>query len=174
MDRRVRATDPVCDERVAAGELSSTQVAAVLAAGVARRRRTVVVRRRDLRPFNHDIDLARRQRLVFAVLDLRTTSRRRLLNVQVRTKQLRRSRRRMIDVILLIQPMMTVSFAGYQTTTVTRNQLIGSRPSDHYFRSVCLSVCLFVCAEFFSAVFDPVWINRTHVTRPGLVVSPRI
>ena len=22
---------------------------------------------------------------------------------------------------------------------------IGSRPSDHYFRSVCLSVCLFVC-----------------------------
>ena len=30
---------------------------------------------------------------------------------------------------------------------------IGSRPSDHYFRSVCLSValfvCLFACAEFF-------------------------
>ena len=23
--------------------------------------------------------------------------------------------------------------------------VIGSRPSDHYFRSVCLSVCLFVC-----------------------------
>jgi len=23
--------------------------------------------------------------------------------------------------------------------------LIGSRPSDHYFRSVCLFVCLFVC-----------------------------
>ena len=23
--------------------------------------------------------------------------------------------------------------------------IIGSRPSDHYFRSVCLSVCLFVC-----------------------------
>ena len=39
---------------------------------------------------------------------------------------------------------------------------ISSRPSDHYFRSVCLfvclSVCLFVCAEFFSAVFDPIWI----------------
>jgi len=30
--------------------------------------------------------------------------------------------------------------------------VIGSRPSDHYFRSVCL----FVCAEFFSAVFDPI------------------
>jgi len=38
---------------------------------------------------------------------------------------------------------------------------IGSRPSDHYFRSVlvCLSVCLFVCAEFFSAVFDPISIK---------------
>jgi len=30
--------------------------------------------------------------------------------------------------------------------------LIGSRPSDHYLRSVCLSVC----AEFFSAIFDPI------------------
>ena len=37
--------------------------------------------------------------------------------------------------------------------------------------SGCLFVCLFVCAEFFSAVFDPIW---THVTCPGLVVSPRI
>jgi len=24
------------------------------------------------------------------------------------------------------------------------NEVIGSRPSDHYFRSVCLSVCLFL------------------------------
>jgi len=31
---------------------------------------------------------------------------------------------------------------------------VRSRPSNHYFRSVCLSVCLLVCAEFFSAVFD--------------------
>jgi len=52
---------------------------------------------------------------------------------------------------------------------------LGSRQSDHYFRSVCLSVCLFVCAEFFSAVFDPIWIKLGHnVTCPGLVVSPRI
>jgi len=36
---------------------------------------------------------------------------------------------------------------------------IGLWPSDHYFRRVCLSVCLFVCAEFFSAVFDPVSIK---------------
>jgi len=51
---------------------------------------------------------------------------------------------------------------------------IGSRPSDHYFRSVCLSVCLFVCAEFFSAVFDPILIKLGHVICLGLVVSPRI
>ena len=37
-----------------------------------------------------------------------------------------------------------------------------------------VSVCLFVCAEFFSAVFDPIWIKLGHVTCPGLVVSPRI
>ena len=44
--------------------------------------------------------------------------------------------------------------------------IVGSRPSDHYFRSVCwfvcLSVCLFVCAEFFSAVFDPISIKLGH------------
>jgi len=40
---------------------------------------------------------------------------------------------------------------------------IASRPSDHYFRSVCLSVCLFPCAEFFSAVFDPIWIKLGHM-----------
>ena len=41
--------------------------------------------------------------------------------------------------------------------------IIGSRPSDHYFRSVCLSVCLFVCAEFFSAVFDPISIKLRYI-----------
>ena len=61
---------------------------------------------------------------------------------------------------------------GYRGSVVTYSPLlpllritvlIGSRPSDHYFRSVCLSVSLFVflfvCAEFFSAVFDPIWIK---------------
>jgi len=47
------------------------------------------------------------------------------------------------------------------------SQLIGSRSSDHYFRSVCwfvcLFVCLFVCAEFFSAVFDPISIKLGHM-----------
>jgi len=28
--------------------------------------------------------------------------------------------------------------------------------------SVCLFVCLFVCAEFFLAVFDPIWIKLGH------------
>jgi len=41
--------------------------------------------------------------------------------------------------------------------------VIGSRPSDHYFRSVCLSVCLFVCAKFFSAVFGPISIKLGHM-----------
>jgi len=40
---------------------------------------------------------------------------------------------------------------------------IGSRPSDHYFRSVCLSVNLSVCEEFFSAVFDPISIKLGHM-----------
>jgi len=50
-------------------------------------------------------------------------------------------------------------------------KIIGSRPSDHYFRSVCLYVCLsvclfvclFVCAELFSAVFDPISIKLGHM-----------
>ena len=53
------------------------------------------------------------------------------------------------------------------TKVVNNRPTIGSRPSDHYFRSVCLSVCLsvglFVCAEFFSAVFDPISIKLGHM-----------
>ena len=57
---------------------------------------------------------------------------------------------------------------------------VGSRPSDHYFRSVCwfvcLFVCLFVCAEFFSAVVDPISIKLGHMLymSGSIVVSPRI
>ena len=32
---------------------------------------------------------------------------------------------------------------------IAQTHVFGSRPSDHYFHSVCLFVCLFVCAEFF-------------------------
>ena len=50
----------------------------------------------------------------------------------------------------------------------------GSRPSDHYFRSVCwfvclsvcLSVCLFVClCRVFLSRFDPIWIKLGHMLR---------
>jgi len=53
-------------------------------------------------------------------------------------------------------------FEGRRTSrgpSFMTQSLVGSRLSDHYFRSVCFSVCLFVCAEFFSAVFDPIWIK---------------
>jgi len=54
--------------------------------------------------------------------------------------------------------------------------LIGSRPSDHYFRSVCLSVCLFVCLcrVFLSRLWSDFDQTRTYVICLGLVVSPRI
>ena len=59
-------------------------------------------------------------------------------------------------------------------------KFIGSQPSDHYFRSVCLSVCLFVClsvclfvcAEFFSAVFDPIWIKLGHMLHVRVQLCP--
>jgi len=49
---------------------------------------------------------------------------------------------------------------------------VGSRPSDHYFRSVCLSVCL--CRVFLSRLRSDFDQTRTLVICPGLVVSPRI
>jgi len=47
--------------------------------------------------------------------------------------------------------------------------VFGSRPSDHYFRSVCWFVCLPVClfvglfVQFISAVFDPISIKLGHM-----------
>ena len=66
---------------------------------------------------------------------------------------------------------------------VTVSHIFGSRPSDHYFRSVCsvclfvclsvcLFVCLFVCAEFFSAVFDPIWIKLGHMLHVRVWLCP--
>jgi len=47
----------------------------------------------------------------------------------------------------------------HATTNKSSIQLtIGSRPSDHYFRSVCLFV-----QSFFSAVFDPIWITLGYM-----------
>ena len=57
-------------------------------------------------------------------------------------------------------------------TVDSRVHVVGSRPSDHYFRSVCWFVCL--CKVFLSRLwsdFDQTW---TYVIYLGLVVSPRI
>ena len=67
--------------------------------------------------------------------------------------------------------MQLVSVEEYslRSSSVT---IFGSRPSDHYFRSFCLSVCL--CRVFLSRLwsdFDQTW---TYVISLGLVVSPRI
>jgi len=66
----------------------------------------------------------------------------------------------------------------------TEEKFIGSRPSDHYFRSVCLFVCLSVCLSFCLFVclcrvfLSRLWSDfdqtRTHVICLGLVVSARI
>ena len=67
-----------------------------------------------------------------------------------------------LTCFLLPQQAYTESMGNDATTTI-----FGSRPSDHYFRSVCLSVCLyvclFVCVEFFSAVFNLIWIKLGHM-----------
>jgi len=55
---------------------------------------------------------------------------------------------------------MTLSICSHEQFHTRK---IGSWPSDHYFRSVYLSVCLLVCAEFFSAVFDTISIKLGHM-----------
>ena len=50
--------------------------------------------------------------------------------------------------------------------------LVGSRPSDHYFRSVCLSV--FLCRVFLSRLWSDFDQTRTYVICLSLVVSRRI
>jgi len=54
--------------------------------------------------------------------------------------------------------------------TVFLDSYIGSRPSDHYFRSDCL----FVCVVFLSRLRSDFDQTRTYVICLGLVVSPRI
>jgi len=58
--------------------------------------------------------------------------------------------------------------------TTTTKILVHSQVTIIFVVSVGLSVCLFVYAEFFSAVFDPISIKLGHVICLGLVVSPRI
>jgi len=49
---------------------------------------------------------------------------------------------------------------------------VGSRSSDHYFHSVCWFLCLFVCAEFFSAVYDPISIKLGHMLYVWVQLCP--
>ena len=69
---------------------------------------------------------------------------------------------RIVDY-LRIMACETCDFWLYKTDLV-----FGSRPGDHYFRSVCL----FVCAEFFSAVFDPISIKLGHMLYVWVLLCP--
>jgi len=60
------------------------------------------------------------------------------------------------EVQFLTHHMLTLSVHSTLSSVVF---CIGSRPSDHYF----CSLCLFVCAEFFSAVFDPISIKLGYM-----------
>jgi len=69
-----------------------------------------------------------------------------------------------VDVIVVVCIVIVDvinTFPHLVLHNVTATVIIGSRPSDHYFRSVCLSVCL--CRLFFSAVFDPISIKLGHM-----------
>jgi len=56
--------------------------------------------------------------------------------------------------VILITVEILCSRSNCTHYNVVSNLVVGSRPSDHYFRSVCwfvcLSVCLFVCLYSFS------------------------
>jgi len=55
-----------------------------------------------------------------------------------------------------------------QYVKIRLTQFIGSRPSDHYFRSVCLFVCL--CRVFLSGLWSDFGQTRTYVICLRLVV----
>ena len=70
----------------------------------------------------------------------------------------------------VLHRIYTVSKKGYHPTTNGNFNnscpipVIGSRPSDHYFRSVCLSVCLFVCLFVVQSFSQPSLIRfRSHL-----------
>jgi len=77
----------------------------------------------------------------------------------------RRIRRKIVRTVLCC--IVYNSCEQWYAHTHEHWAVVGSRPSDHYFRSVCwffcLSVCLFVCAEFFWAIFDPISIKLAHM-----------
>jgi len=48
-------------------------------------------------------------------------------------------------LLLLLVQLLLSAHVELLLHTITSTSTIGSRPSDHYFRSVCWLVCLFVC-----------------------------
>ena len=50
-----------------------------------------------------------------------------------------------------------------RTTTTIITLLVHGQVTIIFVVSVGLSVCLFVCAEFFSAIFDPISIKLGHM-----------
>ena len=67
-------------------------------------------------------------------------------------------------------------YAYSQFNNVIRNLCtnFGSRPSDHYFRSVCLSVCLFVQSFSQPSLIRFRWNLDICYISGSIVVSPRI
>jgi len=77
-------------------------------------------------------------------------------------------------VKLLTQTQAAGKLPSLQQSLTSSLHLL-ARLLSHWFTAKwplfsCLSVCLFVCAEFFSAVFDPILIKLGHVICLGLVV----
>ena len=79
---------------------------------------------------------------------------------------------RCAQVSLVLSPER--KFATKKSERLRPKTKIDSRPSDHYFRSVCLFVCLFVGAVFLSRLWSDFDQTRIHVICLGLVVFPRI
>jgi len=62
-----------------------------------------------------------------------------------------------------------IRLTNHQSRHMERN-IIGSQPSDHYFRSFCWFVCLFVCLcrVFLSRLWSDFDQTRTYVICQGL------
>ena len=81
-----------------------------------------------------------------------------------------------VDLLNHVARQWSTQPQNWRPNIVTNTWHFGSRPSDHYFRSVCLFVCLFVCLcrVFLSRVWSDFDQTRTYVVPLSLVVSPRI
>jgi len=64
-----------------------------------------------------------------------------------------------IPSLSLLEQLVNVNLTTSHFTATISFIIFGSRPSDHYFRSVCTNKQ----TEFFSAVFDPISIKLVHM-----------